>query len=260
MNILKESLFIFDNITFSKQKSLKIRNIKTWEDLYLNGEKHFSDKKWNIIEKQILECVENYTKRNLEFFKTFIDERYHFILLSEFSDYALYMDIETSGLNDNEITLIGLSDNKKRYKILVRGINLVDRNIINIMKNYKIIVTFFGKRFDIPLIKKQFPYVSDYIDSMISVDLYYLGRMVGFKGGLKKIERQVGIRRPEGIEGLTGYDAIKLWKSYLEGDLNSLIKLIRYNREDTINLVEISKYMLEIFYEMYIKNYRAPFP
>ncbi|MGC8585236.1 MAG: ribonuclease H-like domain-containing protein [Thermoplasmata archaeon] len=261
MNILRESFFIFDSISFAKQRSLKRRGIVNWDDLYINGKNHFSDKRWEGIEREVKICIENYKNKNLNFFKTFLDEKYHFLLLDDFSDYAIFLDIETTGIRENnEITMIGISDNHKRYRVFLKDINLNENNIGEILKRYPIVVTFFGKNFDIPFIRKNFPGLADIIDSLINIDLYYLGKMVGFKGGLKRIEKQVGILREREIDGMDGYDAVLLWKDYLNGNKDSMIKLIRYNRADVINLVDISEYMLEIFYEMYIKNLRYPYP
>lgn len=54
------------------------------------------------------------------------------------------------------------------------------------------------------------------------------------------------IERQEELKGLNGYDAIKLWKAYLNGSTDSLELLISYNRADTENLFHLGR----IFYEM----------
>lgn len=46
-------------------------------------------------------------------------------------------------------------------------------------------------------------------------------------------------------EGLNGYDAVKLWKKWVEEkDKNSLRKLILYNKEDVVNIKKIMDYII----------------
>ncbi|MGC8716337.1 MAG: ribonuclease H-like domain-containing protein, partial [Thermoplasmata archaeon] len=82
-------------------------------------------------------------------------------------------------------------------------------------------------------------------------DLCFLGHRIGFKGGLKLIEKQVGIERENEISGLTGYDAVKLWNRYKSGDINSLITLIRYNRSDVLNLLKLIDIEIKMMKDFY---------
>ncbi len=68
------------------------------------------------------------------------------------------------------------------------------------------------------------------------VDLRYALRKIGLSGGLKHIEKKVGISRGDDLEGVDGYEAVKLWHRYERGDEAALDKLIRYNIEDVVNL------------------------
>jgi uncharacterized protein YprB with RNaseH-like and TPR domain len=71
-------------------------------------------------------------------------------------------------------------------------------------------------------------------------DLSFAGKRAGLKGGLKKLEDQFGIPREEAVQGLNGYDAIKLWKIAKKGDAAALDLLISYNRCDTVNLFALA--------------------
>jgi uncharacterized protein YprB with RNaseH-like and TPR domain len=105
------------------------------------------------------------------------------------------------------------------------------------------IVTFFGSGFDVPMLQKRF---RDVKFDQIHLDLCPTLRRLGFRGGLKSIEKQVGIARVEETQGLTGFDAIKLWNRYLRNrDDSALETLIAYNREDVVNL----EFLAELAYK-----------
>jgi uncharacterized protein YprB with RNaseH-like and TPR domain len=76
-------------------------------------------------------------------------------------------------------------------------------------------------------------------------DLCFCVKRLGFKGGLKKLEYDLGIARDETVVGLDGYAAVKLWESAKKGSAEALEKLITYNREDTVNLLQIANILYE---------------
>src|SRR5437667_2585290 len=68
---------------------------------------------------------------------------------------------------------------------------------------------------------------------------------LGFVGGLKSIESQVGIIRSEETTGLGGFDAVRLWRAYGEGDDDALDLLLEYNMEDVVNLEPLAELAYE---------------
>jgi uncharacterized protein YprB with RNaseH-like and TPR domain len=75
-------------------------------------------------------------------------------------------------------------------------------------------------------------------------------RRIGYSGGLKNIEKLLGISRSEDTEGMTGFDAVKLWRQYERGDREALDKLIKYNKEDIVNL----KTIIELTYPKMVEK------
>lgn len=142
------------------------------------------------------------------------------------------MDIETTGLSPyhDDITVIGLYDGNDVHTF-VRGINL--RDFRKRVQKYKLLVTYNGAGFDLRFIEEGFSGIG--LDQ-IHIDLRFPLYRVGLKGGLKAIERTVGINRAEETQGLTGFDAVRLWKEYEAGKQESLDLLVAYNREDIVNL------------------------
>ena len=77
------------------------------------------------------------------------------------------------------------------------------------------------------------------------IDLRWVSRRLGFSGGLKEVEKALGICRSSSIADVSGYEATVLWAQYLRGDKAALGKLIEYNTADVVHL----KAMMEICYD-----------
>jgi uncharacterized protein YprB with RNaseH-like and TPR domain len=73
--------------------------------------------------------------------------------------------------------------------------------------------------------------------NQLHIDLCPALRRLGYKGGLKRIEEILGIQRPPEVEGLGGFDAVRLWREYRRRrDPRALDLLLAYNRADIENL------------------------
>ena len=144
----------------------------------------------------------------------------------------------------DKITVVGIYDGKES-KTYIRDINLDD--IVEEFSKYKLLVSFNGARFDLPFIKSEFPEIEF---KQLHIDLMYPLRRIGYNGGLKNIEKLLGISRSEDTEGMTGFDAVRLWKKYERGDQEALDKLIKYNKEDIVNL----KTIIELTYPKMVEK------
>ncbi len=68
------------------------------------------------------------------------------------------------------------------------------------------------------------------------IDLRYVLRALGYKGGLKRCEKQMGLDRGI-LDGVDGYFAVLLWHEYQNtGNRKALDTLLAYNIYDTVNL------------------------
>ncbi len=173
----------------------------------------------------------------------------HWRLFDEFRDGSVCLDIETTGTfpGDNAVTIVGLYD-RHGMKTFVQGVNLDNRALTDMLSQYKLIITFSGRSFDIPFLKKCMPGFSVCIPHF---DLCPAGHMLGLRGGLKKVEASLGITRDDDITGMNGYDAVILWNRYRQGDDRALDLLIRYNEADTRNLFTLA----EMIYERLCSKY-----
>jgi uncharacterized protein YprB with RNaseH-like and TPR domain len=142
------------------------------------------------------------------------------------------LDIETNGGHHgaDEITVIGLYDGSQ-VQTYVNGMNL--NEFETAISAYELIVTFNGSLFDLPVIRRHFPSISL---PPGHIDLRFLLNKLGYRGGLKAIERQFSLHRGSTIDGMTGFDAVNLWKAYQWGDESALERLVEYNTADIVNL------------------------
>ena len=169
-------------------------------------------------------------------------------LYPDFRDSVAYFDIETTGLRPelSTITTIALYDSRD-VRYYVHGRNLND--FVDDIQQYKLLVTYNGKCFDIPFVERFF----DIEVKAAHIDLRYVLASMGYKGGLKGCERQLGIDRGE-LDGVDGYFAVLLWSEFVEhGSERALETLLAYNIEDVVNLEQL----MVLAYNMKIK--RTPF-
>lgn len=156
----------------------------------------------------------------------------------EFRHRCVYLDIETDGTSSPDaITTIGMWDGNE-FRCLIKGRDLEEfRDRIS---HASMVVTFFGAGFDLPLLEQRFPGLRF---DQIHLDLCPAMRKIGYRGGLKKIERVLGIPREPEIEHLTGFDAVKLWRAFQwRGSERALETLIAYNKADVVNLERLAEF------------------
>lgn len=210
------------------------KGILTWLDLKKNFTV-LSRVKRKVVCDYLTEADSALSEYNTSFFVRHLPQKEYWRIYSEFRNKTLFLDIETTGLSlyYDKITLVGTFDGNE-YKIFVRDNNLPD--FIDYLENYELIVTFNGKLFDIPFIKKEFPEIEI---PPLHIDLRYLLRGLGITGSLKQIEGGLGIRRPKNLQEINGREASVLWNKFVRGDNKALEKLILYNFQDTVNLQTI---------------------
>ncbi len=155
------------------------------------------------------------------------------------------MDIETTGLSPRtcELTVIGIyicDENDSEFRQLVGG-EITAVNLLEALAGVTVIYTYNGSRFDLP-----------FIDCALEVnlaerfrhrDLMYDCWRNNLYGGFKGVERQLGIKRE--LTEVDGLEAVRLWWRYRDSfDLEALDKLLKYNREDVLNLKVLKEKLL----------------
>lgn len=232
--MLRRSFIHVPGIGRTTEKSLWKQGCATWDD-YLEGSGRYST--GHADRSAVRDFVEE-SRNSLEsgdhqFFTRSLGLRESWRAYEDFKHSCVYLDIETDG---RSITTIGLYDGS-RFTALIKGDNL--ENFRDEISRYSMIVTFCGSTFDIPALQRAFRGVT--IDQ-IHIDLCPVLRKLGYRGGLKRIEKEFGIQRPEELDGLSGFDAVILWRRYYGlHDEQALEKLIAYNRADCVNLERLAE-------------------
>jgi len=150
-----------------------------------------------------------------------------------------YLDIETSF--EGGITVVGLYADDRGCIQLV-GPQVTEVSLYRILEGLRTLCTYNGSRFDLPVIHRRLG--ADLAAEFESCDLMLECWRVGLKGGLKRAEEQLGIRR--WTKGLDGFDAMRLWHRYeAYGDGEALATLLEYNREDVVNLKRLDELLEE---------------
>ena len=122
---------------------------------------------------------------------------------------------------------------------LTEGIDLDAGTLAEALEGAKILVTFNGSCFDVPVLRNSFPEV-DF--DLPHYDLRFASKKVGYRGGLKPLEIEMGITREDEIEGVDGAMAVRLWHQWeRHQDKDALDILTEYNRADTVNLETIAE-------------------
>lgn len=153
-------------------------------------------------------------------------------LFRRFRERAAYLDIETTGYTwpGLQVTVVGLYDGREMRQF-VHGQNLAE--FPQALENLDLVITFNGSQFDLPVLRAYFPGLQL---PPVHLDLRFILARLGFRGGLKKIEPRFGIKRPDEVSGMDGYEAVLLWDRHCRGDYAALPTLLTYNREDVVNL------------------------
>ena len=156
----------------------------------------------------------------------------HWRVAPEFMDKIGFLDIETNGgFQADSITIIGVYDGFES-RIFVKYDDLEQFPVY--AENVALWVTFFGTGFDIPFLRRRFPEMPF---NQLHIDLCGLLKRLGYKGGLKRIEQTLGIHRTLETNGLSGSDAVRLWRQWRRfKSQNALDLLIAYNKADIENL------------------------
>ena len=219
------------------------RERKLWDQGILDWDGFLAAAARGILTKKMCETAVPLVRQSLEaiaagdprFFHTNLPARESWRIYTEFADRACFLDIETTGLSADydKVTTIGALGGGKPA-LFVQGVNL--DQFPAYIAQFPLLVTFNGSQFDVPFLRAHFPTAR--LDHA-HIDLRFVFHSLGYRGGLKEVERHLGLRRDQAVQDVDGFEAVRLWNRYRCGDRAALMKLALYNLTDAANLVEL---------------------
>jgi hypothetical protein len=229
--LLKNSFLHLPGISIDDEEDLWVAGVRDWSDAVASG--LLDEEQKQAVERSVA-ALEN---RDSLYFGEMYRAQHRWRLLPDFADETAFLDIETTGLGGEAyLTMCGVLDSDG-FRAYVRSENL--ENLASDLDRYRIVVTFNGLSFDVPWLRRE---LGPLLENAAHVDLMHVLRGIGMRGGLKKIERAVGLDRGDDLSMLSGRDAVVLWNMAQEGEPRALETLIRYNAEDVASLPLLAEY------------------
>jgi uncharacterized protein YprB with RNaseH-like and TPR domain len=229
--MLKNTFCHIPGIGPRKEQRLWSAGLQSWESCLGSGSIPLGHDRRQFF----IECLEesrvHLENNNPHYFSNLLPSHLLWRLFPDFRHTIAYLDIETTGLTswDNSITTIALYDGDSIYQY-IQGENLEDFETD--IENYKVIVTYNGRCFDVPFIQWYFRTTLHHAH----IDLRYVLKSLGYSGGLKGCERQMGIERGD-LDGVDGFFAVLLWEEFRQTrNQKALETLLAYNIQDVVNL------------------------
>ena len=240
--MIKNSFIFLDKVGKNTEEKIWKSGIHHWDDFIEHDViPGIGIKRKPYYDRQIRHAARALHEYDSMHFHGLIPNTEMWRLYNHFKDDAIYLDIETTGYH-GDITVLGMYDGNQTM-MFIRNRNLDKHLVKKALENYKIILTFNGSSFDLPVIKK---YFGDIVPKIPHIDLRHVCSKVGLTGGLKMIEKQLKIKRADEVADVTGEDAVYLWRKYrATGDEKYLDLLCKYNEEDIINLEPLAKLVIE---------------
>ncbi len=216
-----------------------------WDSVLNSDTLPVSDKLKDGLLKGVEVSKQHLERKNPLYFYTVLPSNQTWRMFPAFRDKICYLDIETTGLGSpgDYITTIVIYDGKDIFSY-VQGQNLGDFRYD--IQKYELLVTYNGTTFDLPFIRNYFKIPV----RQAHIDLRYVLRSLGYRGGLKSCEKQLGIDRKDLVD-VDGFFAVKLWWEYLNnGNDGALQTLLAYNTVDVIDL----ELLLVLAYNLKLKE------
>lgn len=223
------------------EKKLHDAGFKDWKSVLDNRDDlPFNGKVTTNLIKELTKSSMAFKEGDIQYFVSCFPIRDQWKILGQFYDKASYFDIETTDISFGNaiITLIVCYHKGKLYHF-IRNENLDD--FLDLLEDIELLVSFNGNSFDVPHILNNY-HIPDI--PCAHIDLRWQCYHCQYIHGLKNIEIEMGIQRPDDLKGIDGLEAVYLWHRWENGDLESKNRLIRYCSADVLSLKLIAAKIL----------------
>jgi uncharacterized protein YprB with RNaseH-like and TPR domain len=246
--MIRNSFVHLDSFGLKKERSIWAQGIASWDDfISAKSLKGISSSKKASFDENLRKSYNAYYSKDTLFFYESFPRGEFWRFFGDFKNECVFLDIETNA--HCQTTVVGLYDGENSNQF-IRGYNLDSNNLYEALKGFKLVVSFNGSCFDLPVLINEFGHV---IPKAPHFDLRFGLNKLGFSGGLKSIERSLDIRRDDLIKGVNGVDAIFLWNTFLRThNKEYLAKLLEYNKADIVNLLPLAEFCYKELKELYL--------
>lgn len=256
--MLRNTFLHIPGIGPKREERLWRAGIQSWDEARVETADPPLSPEWQaLVQKATDDSRQHLLDQDASYFATRLPSNLQWRMFPEFRDVTAYLDIETTGLDGafHDITVIGLYDGSNVYHYIM-GDNL--HEFEEAVRQYKVLVTFNGRCFDVPFIERFFRTKLDHAH----IDLRFVLKSLGFRGGLKKCEIKMGIDRGD-LKDVDGLMAVLLWRDYQQtGDKRALDTLLAYNTQDIVNLetLLVMSYNMKLRETPFFKSHSLPIP
>jgi len=238
--MIKRTFLLLPGIGQVKERRLWGSGVLSWEEFStrdrLDG---ISECRKQMMDRELEKAMEFWERGSTEYFTRLLPSGHHWRMYRRLKEGTSYLDIETDGLGPSAVITMVSVHRGGDTTTLTRGMDLDAKNLREALLGTKMMVTFNGSSFDLPMIEREFPFA---VPKVPHFDLRHACPKVGLRGGLKQVEIMLGYRRPQEVEYVTGEEAVYLWHLWQrKGNENALKLLRRYNQEDTRNLEPLAE-------------------
>ena len=204
---------------------LKAQGIHTWEQALAAGsDLPVATKKRSRLLEELALCQDALQRQDLAFLCRTLKPADHWRIAEVNARRLTWFDIETDGTEaSSQITVIAAL-HRGQVHSFVRGENLDD--FLDLLNDVELLGSFNGNSFDVPRVLSGF-----HIPTMPCphLDLRWICWHAGWRGGLKHIEREMGLARDSAIASVDGLEAIALWLRWKRyGDTAARNSLVQY--------------------------------
>ncbi len=237
--MLQRCFFHLPGVGPAFDATLRAAGIQTWNDALTMNLPCGPTKAANL-RAGLEESLSRLARGDARWFGKALAPARQWLLFPHFRHSAAYVDIETTGLSwpEGQITTIALYDGI-RVRTYVQGENLED--FADDILEFKLLVTWNGRCFDAPMLRRTLNIPLDK-GSMAHLDLLPVFRSMDLRGGLKKVEKALGLSRGA-LDGVDGWAAVLLWNEYERlGDRRVLETLLAYNVADVLSLEYLAEF------------------
>ena len=252
--MITHSFIFLERIGDKLEQNIWKNGVYNWDIFLKRGNvKGLSRHRKLYYDRQILNARKALYNFDSNYFLELLPQSEMWRLYDFFKEDAVFLDIETTGLSkeNDDITVFGLYDGINT-KTMIKGINLDFDSLRKELQKYKLIVTFNGASFDLPFIEKRYPAL---LPKIPNFDVKSVTDKLSMKGGLKNIEKNLGIKRSDIVEKFYGGDALTLWRMHrATGDDYYLNLLVEYNEYDMINLKIVAEHCVKKMKERLLKT------